>query len=426
MSLEKSNIQPQQVFEYLGMVWDTRDRTVRLVEKKQKLLLREVKRWAGWARSGRQVTARELASFVGGLSATRAQHTCASLYLATAYRLLAHTTQTVGWNATLHLTPDLLPYLAWWRETLTTNKPERFSPFVPLLTLVTDAGGSGWGATLTRERKRTQPQQQQQQQQVKLQTRMAFGWWQRWELTKMKGTVMKEVSSNERELMAVEKTVSNGLDMGWIRKGMDVLVRTDNTTTFFNINRKASCLNLRPTMRRLLRMTEQEDVRLRAEHVPGVENVVADSLSRLSPSGDYGLKPGVLDGVLRQLGVAIEVDWFANKRNKQHQRYCSLSKDPHALAQDALAQNWSRMLGLLHPPLPLLPRCLAKVREEKATAVVILPTWRGMLWSSTLQAMTVKKMVIGWSEEVLVMGPRMRKNGSKLPPGKIQAVLVQG
>ena len=256
---------------------------------------------------------------------------------------------------------------------------------------------------------------------------MAFGWWRSTELQRRSRDGRRiELSSNERELMAVEKSVRLGIGIGWVTRGADVLVRTDNTTTYFNINRRASCLSLRPAMRRLLGLTEALDVRLRAEHVPGVENVIADSLSRLSPSGDYGLRPGVLASVLQRLETGIEVDWFANSSNKQHPLYCSLSKDRHALAQDALMQTWSSRRGLVHPPLPLLVRCLVKIKQERAAAVIIVPDWQGMLWSSTLQAMTVRSVTVGNAEDVLQMGPKMRRNGAKLPPGRLVAVLVQG
>jgi hypothetical protein len=69
---------------------------------------------------------------------------------------------------------------------------------------------------------------------------------------------------------------------------------------------------------------------------------------------------------------------------------------------------------------------LVKIRDEKATAVVIAPAWKGMIWTALIRAMTLRKTMIGPSDVVLEMGPQMRRSGAKLPPGKLEAVLVNG
>jgi hypothetical protein len=69
------------------MHWDTVEMTVRMTTKKNTSLKRTVKRWIGWATAAKTVRAREIASLIGTLSATRPQHECASLYLAKLNRL---------------------------------------------------------------------------------------------------------------------------------------------------------------------------------------------------------------------------------------------------------------------------------------------------------------------------------------------------
>jgi hypothetical protein len=163
-------------------------------------------------------------------------------------------------------------------------------------------------------------------------------------------------------------------------------------------------------------------------HVRGVENEKADSLSRLSRAGDYAVKDEVFQDALASLGVTITVDLFASRYNKKHPVYCSVAlNDSRMLARDAFTISWKgRGLPLIHPPVPLLLRCLKRIREEKITAVVVAPHWLGQPWTNSLRTMTLKTVMMGQSYLALTSGRQMLKNGDKLPPGPIAAYLVDG
>jgi hypothetical protein len=181
-------------------------------------------------------------------------------------------------------------------------------------------------------------------------------------------------------------------------------------------------------MRNLFNELSRRKKTIVAKYVKGLNNTEADSLSRLSRSGDYFLRKGILQGIVAELGTPIDCDLFANHKNKQHPRYVTLSlKDKKAMARDALSISWKNLgIPLIHPPIPLIQRCLNKVRQEKIVAVVITPFWLGQWWSTALQAMSMKSIVIGEAQNVLEKGPLMLKIGDKLPPGQIVAHLVGG
>jgi hypothetical protein len=175
-------------------------------------------------------------------------------------------------------------------------------------------------------------------------------------------------------------------------------------------------------------MLEKHNILLQAIHVKGVMNTQADSLSRLSRSGDYSLQQGVLRSLQRNLEVVVSCDLFANFRNKQAKRYVSLSlNDRGAMARDAFTISWKGLgLPLIHPPIPLIQRCVNKVKEEGVVAVMITPAWEGQWWSTALNSITIKSTILGESESVLEKGAQMVKHGDKLPPGKLIARLVNG
>jgi hypothetical protein len=192
----------------------------------------------------------------------------------------------------------------------------------------------------------------------------------------------------------------------------------------FNIQRKAAARNLYHPLRQLFNLCDANDIAISAEHVKGEKNGVADSLSRLSRSGDYSLKPGIFGSICKNLHVDPDVDVFATSKNTQLPMYISPLHTDDAPVRDALSVPWDEMLPLVHPPIPLIGKCLRKILTENATAVLVLPHWKGQSWSTLLGKMSRLEFVIGKSEEVLKPGRIMIRKGDKLPPGYIAAHLL--
>jgi hypothetical protein len=219
-----------------------------------------------------------------------------------------------------------------------------------------------------------------------------------------------------------------------VRKGLivensDVLVRSDNTNAVYNLNRKRSGWRMRRAVKSFLVWLKQRQIRIECSHIRGEENQTADSLSRLSKSGDYSLKEGVLERAETMLGEPAEVDLFARRTNRQKERYCTVEvdNDRHVIARDAMSIRWTGWTALIHPPIPMIVRTLTKIQREGTRAIVIVPAWKGALRMERLRVMTIKgPVILGKCEELLDMGPGMRTKSAALPPGLLQAVLVQG
>jgi hypothetical protein len=159
--------------------------------------------------------------------------------------------------------------------------------------------------------------------------------------------------------------------------------------------------------------------------VPGLANDAADRLSRFSAAGDYAINRLALRGALSRLGAVIGADLFATRRNAQHPIYCTMSPDPRAVAQDAFSIRWNSFsLPLLHPPIPLIPRVLQRLQQERMRAVLIVPLWEAQAWSLTLRAMTVAHLDLGPMDQVLVRDLRMRRSHDRLPPGNLAIAIV--
>ena len=74
------------------------------------------------------------------------------------------------------------------------------------------------------------------------------------------------------------------------------------------------------------------------------------------------------------------IDLFASRLNNKVPAYVSRHPDPGALAVDAFRLNWSRWRSFIHPPVILLHRVLQKVRDDRATALLVAPDWPGQSW----------------------------------------------
>ena len=79
-----------------------------------------------------------------------------------------------------------------------------------------------------------------------------------------------------------------------------------------------------------------------------------------------------------------QLDLFATRLNHQLNRYLSWKPDPFAMATDAFCISWKDKGGYAFPPFALIGRCLQKVREERATLVLVAPTWSAQAWYPAL------------------------------------------
>jgi hypothetical protein len=116
---------------------------------------------------------------------------------------------------------------------------------------------------------------------------------------------------------------------------------------------------------------------LKAEYLPGVQNVQADRESRVFiDSSDWKIQSEVIEPFLNDR----EIDLFATRLTNQLPRYVSWRPDPHAYATDAFTVDWSTMRGYAFPPFNLIPRTLMKVRDDNATLLLVAPIWQAQHW----------------------------------------------
>jgi hypothetical protein len=134
----------------------------------------------------------------------------------------------------------------------------------------------------------------------------------------------------------------------------------------------------REIFKKLMKM----NIRVRAMHVPGVENVLTTALSRMEATG-YELKMDVYVEAVHLLQVYPTIDLFASCKNAKSER---LVVRPGPLQQGAMAvdafslPSWNLDVPYLFPPVQVIDRVLRRLQMEKIRAVVAVPKWTLQAW----------------------------------------------
>jgi hypothetical protein len=162
------------------------------------------------------------------------------------------------------------------------------------------------------------------------------------------------------------------------------------------------------------------EISIASAHIQGILNTEMDKLIRLAMSGDYSLRQYFYLHGLRNLKVIPKLDLFANGENMKCTRFCALhpsQKNGTEFMGNAMHLIWTNNLVLLiHPPIPLILKPLKKFEREGREAVLIVPDWKGQIWTPLLKKLSFQKLVLGDAEVVLKKGPHMKKKELALPP----------
>ena len=149
-----------------------------------------------------------------------------------------------------------------------------------------------------------------------------------------------------------------------------VLVATDNSTVVAYINKQGEThsTEMCALLWRIMTWCHHSHITLKARHIPGCLNVMADLLSRSNQvqSTEWSLHPQVFKQIC-QRWFTPHVDLFATYLNHKLPLYVSPIPDLKAWHIDALNINWTGLTAYAHPPPALLHRVIQKIRLSDHT-----------------------------------------------------------
>ena len=341
---EKSELKPTQVFSFVGYEYHLDSALVRPTHERwlklQDLILR--------LKSKRVLTARCLMSLIGLLASAEKMVPEGRLHMRPfQFHLKEHWRYPQSLDNLLPWTEAIVAHLDWWQNPSKVMKGADLHPKEHSIQLFTDASNEGWGAHLDQNSTK--------------------GLWSERE---------KRLHINVLELKAVSLALRDFKDQC---QNQTVLVATDNSTVVAYINKQGGTPvenhDLVPSLPYNYHIT------LKARHIPGCLNVMADLLSRSNQvqSTEWSLHPQVFKQICWKW-FTPHVDLFATLLNHKLPLYVSPIPDPRAWNIDALNINWTNLTAYAYPPTALLHKVIQKIKQCHCLIIVIAPGWPGMPW----------------------------------------------
>ncbi len=352
----KSILAPSQSILYLGVCIDSLEMRARLSRERVAAILSYLRHF----REGSSVHLKEFQRLLGLMASASAVCHLGLLHMRPLQLWLKTRVPWTAWTSgrlSIAVTRGCIEALAPWRN------PNFFSRGVPLglvtsrVVVTTDASTLGWGAVC--------------------EGMPASGQWSepqtRWHINRLE---LEAVFLALKEFQAQLER-------------QHVLIRTDNTSVVAYINRQGGVRSkaLCKQAAMLLLWVDSRLLSIRATHIPGLLNRGADMLSRRRiPQGEWRLHPESVRMIWNLYGEA-EVDLFATSENAHCPSFFSLSHSP--LEGDALTARWPTARLYAFPPIKILPLVLCKIREERASVILIAPNWPNQPWFPDLTELLI-------------------------------------
>ena len=362
---EKSSPTPKQSITYLGalldlhsgMVFPTKERVATLVSAVNDLMTTKSPVARSWLR-----LLGLMASMVDILPMCRLRMRPVQFYVLRRFKPAFH---PLSWK--IPVEQEIVPFLLWWTVSDHLLQGRPFTQSRPLTSITTDASSFGWGAVWNAE--------------------SAAGQWSNSE---------RQLHMNVLELKAVFNAVKLWGDS---LCGHEVTVISDNSTTVAYINHQGGTrsLNLCTLTWDLLTFCQDRDIVLRANHLAGKLNVLADALSRgkLDPN-EWELAQPWADHIFNLFDRPF-VDLFASADNHKLPTFCTRFHHPMAWGLDALSLDWDGLSTYAFPPLRLILKTLIKFRLSRGDMLLVAPFWPRQPWFPLLLGHSMSNHPMGYT-----------------------------
>ena len=293
---EKSELEPKQVFHFVGYQFDLKEGRVRPTPERWQTLIDKIQSIL----SGPMCPVRQFMSLIGLLTATEKQVHLGRLHMRPIQWHLKN-----NWSVPESLekvipVPRLLyPHLRWWLEESNVLPGQPLHPLKHALQIFTDASKEGWGTQLNE--------------------RAAKGTW---------SLPESKLYINHLELKAVFVVLKEFQDLCC----NNIVLIAQTTQQWLPISTRRGGMksgSLCALLWRILSWCTRKQVTLRARHIPGQLNVIADKLSRLGQTiqTEWSLHPEVFQAICSQWHQP-QVDLFATRFNNKLPQFVTGSRPP--------------------------------------------------------------------------------------------------
>ena len=358
INFEKSELEPTQKIDFLGYQFDLVQGKVFPTEKKLKILEKAVQHMEVVS----QTTPRLLMSLIGVLASLEKTIPMGRLHMRPfQWFLKTHWQYPQSLDLKIPVSNLLKSHLQWWKDPKNLKKGCPLHPQEHNTLIFTDASNQGWGAHL--------------------ENLTISGTWTSQE---------KNLHINVLELKAVFLALKSFQNQILNKR---ILIATDNATVISYLNKQGGthswdmCL----LVWRILAYCNPRNILLRARHIQGCLNVIADSLSRKDKiiQTEWSLHPQIFTLICKVWHKPM-VDMFATKLNHKLPIYISPVPDANAMNIDALNIYWEGLDGYVYCPVALIPKVIQKMNTYRCRMILVAPGWPRMQWFWDLVNLSTK------------------------------------
>lgn len=348
---EKSQFLPTRRIRFLGLIFDSFKMCVELPDDKKELIFNQIVR----LEKKSNIKIREFAEVIGRLCfATNAvQFGQSHIKKFEREKFLALECSNGNFDAYMAIKASLKVDFDWWKEHIFDScNPIKDIDFQ--LEIFSDASLTGWGAycLINGKHERTHGH---------------------WDFQERESHInVLELKAALFGLICFAKEIED----------CDILLRIDNTTAISYINRMGGIQfpKLNEVARQIWDWCEERNIWIFASYIKSEDNKIADSESRVLESGsEYEISRRVFEKIKRVFGEP-EIDLFASRINKKCETYVAWHKDPFAFEIDAFTMRWNSWFFYAFPPFPIILKVLRKIKQEKASGIVVVPYWPAQPW----------------------------------------------
>lgn len=354
----KSILVPATKREFLGIIINTKNLTFEIPESKIQKIKQQAKKLA----KKKIEKIRKVASFLGLANSIEIAMPHQKLKTREILRRKNEAVKKQGWQGEMEISEQMKEELKWWQNDMEKCATKKQKQTKSTLTITTDASKHGWGAHTNKNQS-------------------TYGRFTNEE---------SNSSSNQRELTAASTGIRT-----FAKNGDTIRLLTDNITTRQYINNQGGKIEkLSRCAEKLLNWCMDMNITITAEFIKGVNNNLADKLSRMKrDKNDWMLNPAIFQ-ILKFFFFEPDIDAFATFRNNQTKRFWSFLPDPECEAIDAFNQVWHDKYIYANPPFNQITKVINKLSENPTPMILITPWWTSTPWFQQIQKIMIQQPII--------------------------------
>ncbi|KAA6369411.1 MAG: hypothetical protein EZS28_035064 [Streblomastix strix] len=204
-----------------------------------------------------------------------------------------------------------------------------------------------------------------------------------------------------------------------------ILIKEDSSAAVQDLAKQRAGQTQVAEEKKIVKLCQQLNKQTWTQHIPGILNMITDTLSRLSTQGDYSAKREIFTSLCQVWEIIPTQDLFATRKNRLMDRFMAIGEEVKGVeGLNAFSRPRKEEIFWIHPQIPKIENALIAKEKFRPKSIMIAPWWPVQMRYTHLLTDSSLYLILGESSLFLNPGKEMMKRKDMLPPGKIAAFLM--